>query len=46
MSFDPQSCDPDAPAANAELKRLRVIDKEKEKVHNQKLRGMYGYELG
>ncbi|KAI0280791.1 hypothetical protein BGY98DRAFT_1075878 [Russula aff. rugulosa BPL654] len=29
----------DAPAANAELKRLRVIDKEKEKVHNQKLRG-------
>lgn len=29
----------DAPAATAELKRLRVIDKEKEKVHNQKLRG-------
>ena len=46
MSFDPQLCDPDAPAANAELKRLRAIDKEKEKVHNQKLRGMYVYELG
>ena len=44
--FDPQLCDPDAPAATAELKRLRVIDKEKEKVHNQKLRGMYVHELG
>ncbi|KAF8486065.1 hypothetical protein DFH94DRAFT_710122 [Russula ochroleuca] len=29
----------DAPAATAELKRLRAIDKEREKVHNQKLRG-------
>jgi FK506-binding protein 8 len=43
---DPQLCDPDAPAATAELKRLRVIDKEKEKVHNQKLRGMCVRELG
>ncbi|KAH9964355.1 hypothetical protein BGW80DRAFT_813966 [Lactifluus volemus] len=29
----------DAPAATAELKRLRVIDKERERVHNQKLKG-------
>jgi len=29
----------DAPAATAELKRLRAIDKEREKVHNQKMRG-------
>ena len=33
--------DSDAPAAAAELKRLRAIDKAKEKEHNQKLRGMY-----
>jgi len=33
--------DPDAPAATTELKRLRAIDKEREKVHNQKMRGMY-----
>jgi tetratricopeptide (TPR) repeat protein len=33
--------DSDAPAATAELKRLRAIDKEREKVHNQKMRGMY-----
>jgi tetratricopeptide (TPR) repeat protein len=39
-------CDSDAPAATAELKRLRVIDKEKEKVHNQKLRGMCVHQLG
>jgi tetratricopeptide (TPR) repeat protein len=38
--------DLDAAAATAELKRLRAIDKEKEKVHNQKLRGMYIHELG
>ena len=43
---DPQLCDSDAPAATAELKRLRVIDKEKERVHNQKLRGMCVHELG
>jgi hypothetical protein len=30
----------DAPAATAELKRLRAIDKERERVHNQKLKGM------
>jgi tetratricopeptide (TPR) repeat protein len=42
---DPQLCGPDAPAATAELKRLRVIDKEKEKVQNQKLRGVYVHEL-
>jgi len=29
----------DAPAATAELKRLRAIDKEREKIHNQKLKG-------
>ncbi|KAI0001412.1 hypothetical protein BJV74DRAFT_818460 [Russula compacta] len=29
----------DAPVATAELKRLRAIDKEREKVHNQKLKG-------
>jgi len=29
----------DAPAATTELKRLRVIDKERERVNNQKLRG-------
>ncbi|KAI9456003.1 TPR-like protein [Russula earlei] len=29
----------DAPAASAELKRLRAIDKEREKMHSQKLRG-------
>ncbi|KAI0264406.1 TPR-like protein [Gloeopeniophorella convolvens] len=29
----------DAPAASAELKRLRAIDKEREKVNNQKLKG-------
>jgi len=29
----------DAPAATTELKRLRAIDKEREKVHNQKMRG-------
>lgn len=39
-------CHSDAPAATAELKRLRAIDKEREKVHNQKLRGMYVHELG
>jgi FK506-binding protein 8 len=38
-------CHSDAPAATAELKRLRVIDKEREKVQNQKLRGMYFHEL-
>ncbi len=38
--------DPDAPAATAELKRLRAIEKEKAKVHNQKLRGMCIHELG
>ncbi|KAI0254939.1 hypothetical protein BJV78DRAFT_805597 [Lactifluus subvellereus] len=29
----------DAPAATAELKRLRAIDKERERIHNQKLKG-------
>ncbi|KAI0300908.1 hypothetical protein BC826DRAFT_991249 [Russula brevipes] len=29
----------DAPAATTELKRLRAIDKEREKVHNKKLKG-------
>jgi FK506-binding protein 8 len=38
-------CYSDAPAATAELKRLRIIDKEREKVQNQKLRGMYIHEL-
>ncbi len=42
---DTLMCDPDAPAAAAELKRLRAIDKERERVHNQKLRGMYIYDL-
>ena len=37
--------DPDAPAATAELKRLRTIDKEREKVHNQKMRGMFALGL-
>lgn len=37
--------DSDAPAATAELKRLRAIDKEREKVHNQKMRGMYTHRL-
>ena len=41
-----QICHSDAPAATAELKRLRAIDKEREKVHNQKLRGMYVHGLG
>ncbi|KAH9002991.1 TPR-like protein [Lactarius hatsudake] len=29
----------DAPTATAELRRLRAIDKERQKVHNQKLKG-------
>ena len=37
--------DSDAPAATAELKRLRAIDKEREKVHNQKMRGMFAHGL-
>jgi hypothetical protein len=31
----------DARAASDELQRLRAIDKERERVHNQKLKGMY-----
>lgn len=42
---DSQMCYSDAPAATAELKRLRAIDKEREKVHKQKLRGMHVHEL-
>lgn len=38
-------CDSDAPVATTELKRLRAIDKEREKVHNQKLKGMRIREL-
>jgi hypothetical protein len=38
-------CGLDAPAATAELKRLRAIDKEREKVHNQKLRGMCNHKF-
>ena len=29
----------DAPAINAELSRLRAMDKEREKAHNQKFKG-------
>ena len=42
---DSQMRHSDAPAATAELKRLRAIDKEREKVHNQKLRGTYVHGL-
>ncbi|KAI0303741.1 hypothetical protein B0F90DRAFT_1708655, partial [Multifurca ochricompacta] len=31
----------DAPAATTELKRLRAIDKERERAHNQKLKGIH-----
>ncbi|PCH42203.1 TPR-like protein [Wolfiporia cocos MD-104 SS10] len=34
----------DAPAINAELARLRAVDKEREKAHNQKLRGFLNRE--
>ena len=33
-------CNLDAAAGTAELRRLRAIDKERQKVHNQKLKGM------
>jgi tetratricopeptide (TPR) repeat protein len=36
---DSSICHSDAPAATTELKRLRAIDKEREKVHNKKLKG-------
>jgi tetratricopeptide (TPR) repeat protein len=40
FSFDAQCATSDAPAATTELRRLRAIDKERQKVHNQKLKGM------
>lgn len=33
-------CHADAPTLNAELARLRAVDKEREKAHNQKFKGM------
>ncbi|OCH93031.1 TPR-like protein [Obba rivulosa] len=36
--------DSDAPAINAELTRLRAIDKEREKAHNQKFKGFLNRE--
>jgi hypothetical protein len=43
---DPSICHSDAPAATTELKRLRAIDKEREKVHNKKLKGTQIHGLG